>query len=350
MIDPALLHTLLEAGHKAASADNSQPWCFKLQQESIALCYDTARVAGKTFAPQSPATLIAMGAVLENITTAANAAGLQCQTTLSQDFTEGHYANITVTGTPINNAHEIIHSLPLFTRHTNRHAFQKTPCTDTIDNAISTQDRAQVHVFNTPEQIKSISTLVKSASEIRFQTQEVHEWLIHSLRFLESEADKGDGLDLRTLDLPPGGSLFLRFIANWQRMSRFNTIGGYKILSGIDSAPVAHAPALIAITDDGTAQGAINAGRRISRVWASLNAAGLAVHPYFVVADQLIRLQEGTVPPALINQAMALKSNTDTLLQLNDTTQLYMMFRVGYAKKNAFRSQRLPLENLVHQN
>lgn len=350
MIDSALLHALLEAGHRAASADNSQPWCFKIHPDRVQLCYDSARVAGKTFSPQSPATLIAMGAVLENIEAAAKAAGLECKTTLTNSFSAGHYADIVFSGTAKESALDAVRNLPLFQRHTNRHAFQKSACSQIIADALINEDPVYTHLFNTAEQIKAVGHLVQSASEIRFQTQEVHEWLIHSLKFSADEADKGDGLDLRTLDLPPAGSLFLRFIASWKRMARFNTIGGYKILSGIDSAPVAKAPAILAVTDLATAEGALNAGRRISRIWASLNNAGLAVHPYFVVADQLIRLDEASVPPALTAQANALKANTKTLLNLNDDAQLYMMFRVGYAKKDAFRSQRLPLESVIRHS
>ncbi len=51
----------------------------------------------------------------------------------------------------------------------------------------------------------------------------------------------GDGLDMNSLGLPPGGRALMNFISDWPRMRALNRIGAYKLLArsevGLLSAP-----------------------------------------------------------------------------------------------------------------
>ncbi|RWW97804.1 hypothetical protein [Aestuariirhabdus litorea] len=76
------------------------------------------------------------------------------------------------------------------------------------------------------------------------------------------------------------------------------------------------------------------------RIWVELNAAGLAVHPYYVVTDQLIRKQRGAVSLALAHEVDRLEQSVIDLLGGN---ALHMVLRVGYARQEVVRSRRLPI-------
>ncbi len=84
----------------------------------------------------------------------------------------------------------------------------------------------------------------------------------------------------------------------------------------------------------------------MERVWIYLNEQGIAVHPYYVVSDQINRLHENKVPEELRQQAQRVSAGSKQVFDLQDNETLYMLLRVGYPKKKAKRSKRLPLKDL----
>ena len=341
----ATLQFLAQAAHQAPSADNSQPWQLDWHNQTLSVAYDSVRVSHKTFPADSPATLLTMGAVLENINQAANAAGwphtLQVPSTLNPDQLVYFQAQFEQ---PNERTEVSTDTLPLFKRHTNRFPYQSQPLPEELLNVLKNLSvaSARVVIIDQPSVIKQVGRLVRLASEIRFRTREVHEWLAKSLRFGDSSSD--DGLDVKTMDLPPFGTAFLRLISDWRRMKILNWFGAYKICSFIDSSPVRYAPALVAIIAPSGFQDILSAGQLMERIWIALNAEGVAVQPYYVLADQLDRRQAGIIPPGLGKQADMLFDETRQLLQLGEREALQMLLRIGYPKKTPVLSRRLPLE------
>lgn len=344
----SLVSNLAAAGNRAPSADNSQPWHLHRNGSELVLTYDANRVAGHTFPPWAPATLLAMGGVIEHIAQFADAAGFPFQPEpLPED---GDYPN-QYARIPLADDDATIpelEKLPLFQRHTNRFAFKKDPVPTEISHSLGSmfEGSADIAVFSEKGQIHDLANLVHSATEVRFQTQEIHEWLGESLRFGNDGVKNADGLDVATFDLPPGGRQFLRLISDWNRMRFLNRFGTYKLLAAIDAAPVRKAPALIGITGAQGHRGALDAGRLLSRVWIQLNSQGIAVHPYFVVSDQIFRLRDGGVPDHLTEQVATIEADARKLLGIEQDRDLYMILRIGYPTRTPPRSRRLPLETI----
>ena len=348
-VEAALHLKLANAGHAAPSADNSQPWHYYWDGSALIVEYDHKRVQGLTFPPQAPATLLSIGGVVEHMWQAAET--LKVPITLDifpqECATPGCYARIAIQAEG-HSADSNLKQHVLYGRHTNRFRFSTKPIpTDMLQPLEQmSQNSACTAVLVEKDAISTAAKLVRSASEVRFQTQEIHEWLGQSLRFPETDVKIADGLDIRTLDLPPGGRLFLKFISDWRRIRLLNKIGIYKILANIDAAPLKRVPVVVAVIGENTPTGALDAGRLLSRTWIHLNSLGLAVHPYFVVSDQIFRLQENTVPPHLVSQIQDVDRETRELFDLADNQVLYMLLRVGYPTRKAPRSLRLPLEKV----
>ena len=341
------LMKIMQAAHQAPSADNSQPWRLKWQNSCLEVYYDTARVGDKTFPSDNPATLLSIGAIIENIRQAAQAINcpVRFEVEPSLNIDNPLYFKALFENETINIEHNI-QNITLFKRHTNRHPYQSKAISSSVLEVLKklTLDDSRVLVFNQPNQIKPIAKLVRLASEIRFRTQDVHEWLAKSLRFDAASAAAGDGLDLATLHLPPGGKSFLKLISNWRRMRLFNRFGSYKALAFIDAAPINHAPALIAIVGPQNFADYLSSGQLMERIWIDLNAQGIAVQPYYVVADQLHRRTTHTVPAGLTNAADEVFSQAQELFRLNSCETLHMLLRIGYPTKTPVLSQRLPVE------
>ncbi|HRY15885.1 MAG TPA: hypothetical protein P5330_08440, partial [Candidatus Competibacteraceae bacterium] len=168
-----------------------------------------------------------------------------------------------------------------------------------------------------------------------------------SLRYTEPEIAQGDGLDINTLHLPPGGRHFLRFIGDWRRMEILNRFGAYKAMAHIEAQLIQRGPAIAAIIAPTDYDACLAAGRLLTRVWTALNQQGIAVHPYYVVADQLQRLRDGVVPAHLTDQAHAIQRDCQDFLQLNPGETLHIFLRLGYPTRNPPRSRRRPLAEVV---
>lgn len=345
---PESIDFLFNAGRQAASADNSQPWHFFWNGEGIEISYDLGRVRNKTFPPDYPATILGIGSAIENIDQATSATGIDISwKSLPNSLDQKVYVQGFVSGEierPVTKRGQ----LPLFDRHTNRFAYLNDPLPDDMKIIVnsSLEGNARAQLVEDRKLIQEIGNLGYSCSEVRFQTKEVHEWLGRCLRFTSAEVARGDGLDVATIPLPPGGTLFLKLIKEWKRMSFLNKLGAYKLMAGIDASPIQNAPALIAITGECSKSATIDAGRLMTRLWIQLNTKGIAAQPFYVIADQLTRLKEGSIPTKLIEKIGKVEEKCTKLFELTEDERLHMILRVGFPKSNPTRSRRIPLDFL----
>jgi hypothetical protein len=357
MVDNPCIGRLMEAARLAPSADNGQPWRLLVRDDALRVVYDSGRCRGRGFGPRDPATLLAMGALIENVLAAAAEMGLTLAVTIAAgDGEPPWYLDARLGGAPADCA-ERPREHALWRRHTNRFGYHATalpgPLTAVL-SALSGRDLEpasagnplRVQVIEHPARIRAAADLVRRGSRLRFRIRDVHEALAASLRLTGEAAAFGDGLDAATLDLPPGGGRLLGLISDWRRLQWLNQVGLYRLLARIDSAPVAAAPALIAISAGGNGPGALDAGRLLARVWHRLQDAGVAAHPYYVVTDMLQRLRDGRMPAALRSEATELAADTGSVLRLGPHERLYVLLRAGEPRRDPPRSRRLPLAEI----
>ncbi len=336
---PTHVNYLLEAARCAPSADNTQPWRLRWAGGTLAVGYDAARAGNATFAPENPATLLAMGALLENLRQAAAAAEIRLE---SVDHPVNEYFRLSVSSDSPLPATCADH--PLFFRHTSRLPFHADPLPAVLSGWLAEQceGAARVAVLGRSSEIDRVAKLVGQASAIRFRTREITEWLGRSLRFTPSDVASGDGLDVDTLHLPPGGRALLRLIADWRRMESFNRWGAYRLLAAIEAKAVSNASAIVAVVSAGGHREAFNAGQLMERIWIELNRQGLSVQPFYVVSDQLFRREEGVLPEGMAHLGDLLADGAEDVFGLSGQ-KLYMLLRVGFPKRAPVKSKRLPL-------
>lgn len=318
--------------------------------ESLGVHYDDRRVAGQTFPPDDPGTLLSIGALLEVILTVAEASGLEPELELASTsgaFRGPGYARLRFPGD--GKVLERASVSAQRARHTNRGPFGSATLPVPLTAELATASLAGARTWYTASvgARKAAARLIDRASRVRFQTREMHEWLVASLRFERSAVESGDGLDVRSLALPPGGAAFLRLIADWGRLRVLNRVGVHRLLAAIDARPVARGPGLLAILGPDDEGGALAAGRLLLRLWTRLNTKGVAVHPYYVVGDVLSRRRRGGVPARLTGLAAEVAAEAGALFGLGADETVHMMLRLGYPKKTSVRARRLPLSTLV---
>lgn len=335
---PTVVRTLMEAGRAAPSADNSQPWAFGWDGQRLRV---RAREAGG-FPPDAHATLLSVGAVLENIEQAAAAlgVGLACQ----PGGEPGVHAQIPLD--PEAPVGPLDPEAPLFQRHTNRLPTRPEVPEAALLEALEIGDPASgpaVRVVTDPATIRGLAEAVALAAAIRFRVPELHRALMGSLRLSAVEARRGDGLDVATLGLPPGGAALLGWLRPWPRMRRLNRLGLYRLFAAVDGRRIRTAPAVAVVSGGGGDP--VAAGRLMERAWIRACQHGLAVHPYYAVTDQLQRLHRRQLPVPLEAPARRLAERVGRLALPGGEPDL--LLRLGWPRREAVRSQRLPLAALT---
>lgn len=340
---PQAVDFLIRAGHCAPSADNLQPWRFEWVGSRLRLLYRVERGSNRVFPAAGHCANLTMGAVIENILQAASAAGMA---TDDVSFGSGAlYLDMGVDAdAPI--AGEA-GAAALFGRFTNRLAYLPRAIPDKLLATLRDlrEDGCRLLVFTGTAEIRQIAGLIRLASELRFRNRVVHEWFSDVLRMSAAEAECGTGLDVATLGLPPGGTILLRVIRDWGRLSVLNRAGMYKLLAAVEASKISASPALVAVVGPAGRMPEVAAGRLMERAWILLNDNGVSVQPAYVVSDALQRLERGELPPTLNEPAHRLRRQTRDALGCGES--LHMLLRTGYPAAAPVRSKRRPLEAVV---
>lgn len=345
-MDADWVRELVSIALRAPSADNSQPWTLRWDGRELAIGFAQRAESQGAFEASSHATLLSVGAVLEHLQSALGANGVIVNLRWPANPALGDpYVWVGFVHSP----EKFVATPALLQRHTNRGQFKRTPLPDEIIGEFGQRQDSGNRVMLLADRAQRfmLVRLVRLCSEARFCNQSLHEWLIGSLRFTPEAVARGDGLDVEALSLPPGGKQFLRFTSDWRRLAALNRLGAYKLLALSEVALLAAAPALLCVIGRADTRSVIDAGQFLSRTWTELNVKGIAVHPYYVVADQINRLHDGTIAAGFEAKISAVEKELRLLLGLLPDEMLHIILRVGYGKTTPVRSRRLPLDSIL---
>lgn len=335
------LQEVLRVLSRTPSADNSQPWRFRVDDSSINCHSLPARDHG-LFGPLGHATLLSAGAMCESMD---QLFGGVPEIVVSDDGWE-----IRQSCQPLPETNGLA-AKRLMDRHTNRfpHAREIVSWPGLASHPLGGQPGARAVLIADRSAIDEIGAAIRVCSAARFNCRELHEWLFSSLRWNEQEVALGDGMDIATLHLPPGGRHFMRFIAPWQRMAFLNKFGLYKLMAAIEAKLVGESGGVVAIVGGGGNPGIVEAGRTMLACWLELNGMGYAVHPYYVATDIANRLATGRLDPQWRSRVSTALASLRDILGVREQAgeRLHMLLRVGRATVAVPRSARRPVGELV---
>lgn len=330
---------LLRLATLAPSADNSQPWAFTLEGDELVGRYGHPSNFKDPFGPAGHASLLAAGTLHENLHLLS--AG-QVETHLTPDDALTPWTLRIAPASIGEPTAEVRRGIEA--RHTDRHPFARRPLAALAELHFGCLPDPGIRFVTCTDagRIQAVADALQLCSRARFNQPELHEWLFTSLRWNDEDILGGDGLDIHTLHLPPGGKLFMNWIRPWSRMEMLNRIGVDKIMAIADTAMVRQAPCVIALCGDSTPRTIWNAGRSLQRLWITLNGNGLAVHPYYAITDLGNRRRAGHLKPgwdAIVKRGEDLSAEA---LDLSPGERVHMLLRVGFPGTEPVRSKRRP--------
>lgn len=346
---------MVRAAVLAPSPDNNQPWRFSVREGRLHVYLDASR--GMQSDVNCMFDLLAIGAAIENACISARHLNLHplvqyCCPSLESDST-GLVPMATIAFEPGGQPDALYPQLE--TRCTCRRRYDPAPLPpERLDRLARQADgfpRTQLEWVADRRRIRQFSRLIARLDLIRFQYKPFHEEMYRQVRFTSNEAEKTrDGLDLRTLSLPPGGRLLLRVLRSWSRMQWVHRLGLGPMLAYPSALAVRKSGALgILSVPEAKTEALLDGGRALQRIWLAADGDGLAFQPLGSAPIYFGHVQRLGGKRISRDHKKRIERSIETFGRLVPETQsrvLVMVFRLGVAGRPKIRSLRRPPEEV----
>lgn len=333
---------MVEAAILAPSPDNNQPWKFRATESGLQVYMDTGRSLPSD--QSSMFDLTSIGAAVENAIIAASQHGYRAEP-VWQGFDGDHpSSDQSIVELRLDSGADpdpLFASIP--NRCTCRKPYSSEPLSTSVlqqlTESISRFESVQIDWITEAANKKRFGKLIASTDSLRFRTQAFHEELYRQLRFKRSEVESTrDGLDVRTLELPPGVTTMLRLLKYWRVMQMVHSLRMTPLLTMPSKVAVERsgAIAVISVPNASTAD-FLAGGRAIQRLWLQANSSGLSMHP---LGSLPIFLLQSNPDPAFTRVIEHARLGVAELLPSATNRVIQLAFRVGLSDPPTVRSLR----------
>jgi hypothetical protein len=347
-LDARICREAIEAGCAAPSADNNQPWKIQVDNSRFVIFCDLSRRLPSD--TDGMFDLLSIGAAIENINLQLSALGLASNVTIRIKPPKGHLqevAWIEVSNKERSTSYTDLAD-SIFTRRTTRLPYSpaiELQQLEEITESVAGGDEVQISWESNRKRIGRFAKLVAKSDSLRFRYQNFHEELHRQLRLSDAESNTTrDGLDYRTLGLPPGGRWLLQLLRPWKRMEMLNRFGLATLMSlpTIRLVRASGAVGFISVPDR-SPQAMVCGGRVMQRLWLKATSMGLSIHP---LGSLPIFLSHPSLPDEIRSVAEKIRHQAKYLLPHHEG-HMQMAFRIGRCNSDpGLKSLRRPLEDV----
>ncbi len=348
MIDHACIERILGHGVKAPSGDNSQPWHFSIEKESV-LVHALPERDHPILNIEARGTYLAIGALLENIIISSHEEGLSSVIELFPNDTA--VARIRFIEKE-KESHRLFHAIEK--RHSHRGAYRTDIPSDILERLRTIKEGgAYTQVIHDQSAIRAIANAASMMEEVALQSKKLHGLFFKNLIWKSSKNKSGDsGLYIKTTELPVPIQLLFRAIRHWPLMRVLNSIGFAQLAAKSNAVVYAKTGACIAIcVSDTTPTDFINAGRVMERVWLEAVGAGLAAQPLaglLYLATYLKRTDDHDINSQLKSRSLTAFSVIQHAVGVTPATTIAMLLRIGTPLRPATARAGRSAPRIVH--
>ena len=336
-LDATGLHRrLVEAAVLAPSPDNNQPWRFLSFPDRLEVHLDPARSLPSDV--HSMFDLLGLGAAVENIKITASKFGYEALINYTASSDTASSAVVAVQLRPE------AHPDPLVAQLGHRHTCRKMYSTRPIDSSTLNRLNSTINVTSAISTTRlhwiadrrRLAPIIAASDRIRFEYEPFHNELFHQLRFSITEVETTrDGLDVRTLELPPGAAGLFRMLRPWRRMRLVHRLGLGRLLVVPSRFAVRRSGILgLLTTENSTPENFLLAGRTFQRLWLAASAESLALQPLGSLPIFLAHVEQldgSRLAPHHIDRIKNLRRRLDQLEPDIAGQTVLMLFRMGHA-------------------
>jgi hypothetical protein len=339
---------LCAAGAMAPSGGNTQPWRVTVTGNVMRIYPDPSRSDSSFLDVGGYASHIAIGCFAENVDIAARSLGLT-----HEMFVRNGAVEFTFSGRQSASPHELYEYLPR--RETARRMVDRDrpsgPETERLAAVVPEVDaRFKLTTLSDPVCRRALGRVLGAADVIRIRNRVMFNDMVREICWTEPEAlARRDGIDLRTLELPPGTEKSLIVL---RRLPWLRAVVPAVRLAATARSLVADCSCVGCMStsaelDWGTM---VAAGRALQRLWLSATRAGLSLHPWTVSALEVIRLERfaGSEFTARERHAVArIAEGLRDAFGLAPADMPVLVMRLSEAVPPQVRSLRLPWQSFT---
>src|SRR3989344_6580057 len=336
------LERILDTAVYAPSGDNSQPWTFVVKG-NIIQSFSTPEKDNPIFNYRNRGTLIAHGALIENMIIAGQELGYRSEINIFPD-----QSNFKHTADVILHQDPTVVKDPLFAfikkRVTNRKFYKNTPLSNSQKNQLS--DNKVLWAENESDKFK-LGRAVASNEIVMLEHKELHDFFYNDIRWTrKSERFMKMGLYLRTMELALPQLIIFKLLQYWPIAKILNRIGIPKFIASQNSKLYGSASAIGIIPVADRDEEFILGGRDMQRLWLRATSMGLAVHPVTGIVylfQRIMHNDTGSLSSGHLAVIQKAYDDISSIFLINGKV-IAMLFRIGFAAEPSDQSSRLKPE------
>ncbi len=352
---PDDLSRILEKGILAPSADNLQPWKFKLLNNQVDLLLDPERV--KNFCDEGLLVpYLSAGAVIENIRVAGTQMGYGLTTSYLPIKTNPllvaslRFSEIKKENHP--------HFENLDRRMTNRKFYKASKKIDfsifqNLSNIVESKEGFKLLWLKKDQPTYSkLARQLGKADQLRFENERLHKELIETIRFNREKTEiTKDGLDLKTFEAGPMGNLLFKLARSWKRLEFLNIFGVSHLFNFYTQLQMTTSQAVgLIIAKSNEPLDYILGGEVMEKAWHEIAGLGLSIQPMealpiFIINFNLTGGHAFTLEQR--EKIAKLKQEFLSIFGITNQNGLIFLFRIGHADPATTHSLRRPLESFL---
>ncbi len=338
-----LVGSVMAAAARAPSGGNVQPWTIAATHNAVTIQLAPERTS--TIDVKLRGSAVAVGAAAYNARVAAAAHGALGQVEYTESAGTSPLTARVRLGEGTDDALAAWYSAML-RRETNRNQGTGGALPEGVtEELVATAHRegARLRVLTSRADVDEIADVFAAADRIRYLTPRLHEEMISEMRWPE-DGDPDSGIDVRSLELGPGGELALEILRRPEVMAELSVWRSGAILGADTAAGLSASSAVAVVCVRGHdlvdyARG----GAAVEATWIAAQELGLAVQPIsppFLYATNDEDLQD--VSPKHAEKLAELRARFRTVAGVSDNLEeaLVLVLRLSVAAPATVRSRR----------
>jgi molybdopterin/thiamine biosynthesis adenylyltransferase/nitroreductase len=350
---------LVEAGSRAPSGGNSQPWRWRWQGRRLFLFLDASR-SRSLLDFRSLASVAALGAAAENLVLAAHAEGLGVRLA---EFPFGDDSPLVATfefcerGDAADeppHADSLASCIPV--RVTNRRHGVRQPLPEAVYDrlvaSVAGVTQAGTRWVRSAEGLDEAGRVLGAGDRLLFLDERLHREMMSEIRFDAGEGQTdGRGIPVETLELNPSDRSGLEIARSWPALSLVRAWGGGKNLEKMSQKAIAGSSAVGMLTMPGVERiDYFRGGRAFERLWLTAAELGIAIQPMTALSYLFARIHRGgddSLDSLTRNGFSELWPAWSALFGLNGSEAEVIVFRVSSADPPTARAGRCPIDEIL---
>jgi len=339
---------ILEAGCRAPSGSNSQPWKFSVENSQISI-FALPEKDHPILNFRHRGTWLAHGALIENILIASSHLGYKTDVKLfPNENNQNFIAKIILEKTSPKN--EPLY-FAVWSRATNRKPYKNTPLTteqkkSLLNGANEIADN-EIKIIEDPNKLKTLGWAVSVNEIVMLENKALHKLFFNEIVWTKEEEEKKKvGMYLKTLELKSPQKFGLRIASFWPVMKILNKAGMARIIAKQNADIYSQCALMGVILVKDRDEDFINVGRLMERIWLNATAMGLSFHLITGIFFFWQRIMAGLTQEFSEEHIKLIKKAYDTTAEIFDVKQdrIALLFRIGEGgEPSAMSSRRAPL-------